>query len=568
MALKAPTEAPVTSGPAGWTRLIRTLTTAGDPLSLFNRISCDVAEGFGFSRALLATVEAGRAVLAARGGYDPAVSPRVSSALLMLYRVPLDPDREGKYVVAAWCVNQREQVWIPDATHYDFRPEQTRQLTLLIRAFGVREYVLTPIIWAGRSIGLLGVDKKGQNAEFTAAELEVLRSICELIGWRLGPLLTEGAPVEVAHGARGPGLRAAAESGGVTPGASEAGFVAALLDGLDEGLLLLSAKGRIRYCNRAVLSLLEVFPWEISGKNLLEVFPLPGLEELLAGIQGAGTQPLFPLRGRLQRPSKEQVEVELRLLGLGSGPERSWGVVIRPLEGEAASDQLRTYSLAMLVHDLKAPVQSVIGFAELLRLGRMGMVNAEQCDFLRRIEENGEGILQLVEKALEVGEFASLALLRREPIEVGAMIQGVLRQLAGKAALASVRLQTEVPPDFPTLWGDRDRMIQVFQNLVDNAIDASLRGGSIRVVGTALVRDEIPAAEFQVVTERVRLEGDAAPGVPPIAHRRAAGLGLMIARLVIQAHGGEAALEDLDEGGVVVRFLVPLGTDPDSVTST
>jgi signal transduction histidine kinase len=562
MVLEASTGATAVSEPAGWSRLIHTLTAAGDPHSLFYRICRDVAEGFGFSRALFASVDTRRALLAARGGFDPAVTPRVSSALLMLYRVPLDPDLEGKYVAAAWCVNKREQVWIHDATHYDFRPEQTKQLTLLIKAFGVQEYVLTPVVWAGQSIGMLGVDKKGQNTPFTTDDLERLRSIAELIAWRLGPLLTEAAPAEPGAVAPAPGQQPAAQAELVAPGKSEADQVAALLDGLEQGVLLLNPDGRIRYGNRAVLALLETLPWELSGKSLPEVLPLPGLEDLLAGIQGAGTQPLFPLRGRLERPAKPDLELELRPLALGSGPARSWAILIQSLTQKGSLDQLRNYSLAMLVHDLKAPVQSVIGFAELLRLGRMGTINPEQNDFLSRIEEGGEGILRLVEKGLQVGEFDPLAPLLSEPAEVAPMVEGVLRQLAGKAAMAGVRLENQIPAEFPMLWADRDRMIQVFQNLVDNAIDASQPGGSVRVVAAAIVQRELPAAEFRIVTERVRLAEDPAPGV----RRRGPALGLTIAQLVVQAHGGETTLEDL-AAGVAVRFVVPFGTDPAGVAS-
>jgi signal transduction histidine kinase len=192
----------------------------------------------------------------------------------------------------------------------------------------------------------------------------------------------------------------------------------------------------------------------------------------------------------------------------------------------------------------------------------MGAVNPEQSDFLHRIEEGGEGILRLVKKALEVGEFDWLAPLLGEPVEVGPMVEGVLRQLEGKAARADVRLENEVPAGYPTLWADHDRMIQVFQNLIDNAIDASQSGGKVRITGTTTVRNELPVAEFRIITERVRLSEDPATK----ARRRTPALGLTIARLVVQAHGGETTLEDLDEG-VAVRLVVPFGSNPAAATS-
>jgi len=566
MAHQLPTGANAETGHAAWARLIGTLTVEGDPESLFSRICHDVAEGFGFSRALLATVDPQRSLLAARGGHDPAISPRVYSALLSLYRVPLEPDPEGKYLIAPWCVAQREQVWIRDASRYDFRTDQTRQPTLLIKALGVREYVLTPIVSAGRGIGMLGVDKRGQKAGFNPAELELLRSVCELISWRLGPRV---APATATEAGAPPNVeRSSEEADTGSLSGSEAGFVTSVLDVLDEGLLLLSAEGRVRYGNRAALGLLEAYPWEVSGKPLHEVLSASCLDELLAGIEAGGARPLLPLRGRLQRPSAGHVEVELRLVAVGVGAERAWGLVIRNLEEQGALRQLRDYSLAMLVHDLRAPLQSMIGFAELLRLGRMGAVNLEQVDFLRRIEESGEGMLGLIGKAFEVSDLESLAPGRREPVQVGPMVEGVLRQLGGKAAVAVVLLENEVPRDFPPLVADRDRLVHVFQNLVDNAIDASRQGGGIRVSGRATVRDRTPVAEFQVLTERVRLKGDTPSRMRRFGRRGPAGLGLTIARLVIQAHGGDMWVEDLAEDSVAVRFIIPFGPSQDLVTAT
>jgi len=103
------------TGPAaaGWPRLVRTLGARVQADELFERICRDVVEEFGFSRALIATVDERHHRLLARAGYDPQMPTQIYMALFRLFRVPLTPEPDGRLLVAAWCAVHRSRHTFP-----------------------------------------------------------------------------------------------------------------------------------------------------------------------------------------------------------------------------------------------------------------------------------------------------------------------------------------------------------------------------------------------------------------------------------------------------------------------
>ncbi len=411
----------------GWERLGRTLSQVNDLEELFRRLCRDIGEGFGFSRVLLATVEPTTAQLVARAGYEPGIVAAVYAALRRLYRVSLQPDESGRVSAAAWCVLQQEQVHVPDARAYSFRPDRTYQVSLLTRAFGTEEYVLTPLVHRDRSVGMLAVDKRGTGLPIEQAERRLLRAVASVVGSALGSRL---------------------------PASS---------------------------ANR----------------------PAPPLQT------------------------------------------------------------------AMLVHDLRAPLQSVAGFAELLLMGRVGSLNDEQKEFVRRIEEAGGRMLELVEEILIARRLGTEApRIESVPVPVAPLVEEVLAGLAGKAIPNGVKLIHELAPHLPPLAGDRRRLLELLQNLVDNAIDACEAGGTVRVEGQRERRADGQFLRLQVVDDGIGLDTriagrllDGLSSLPsePIADA-SRGLGLRIARLIAEAHGGELHVRGELGRGTTATVLVPVST--------
>jgi signal transduction histidine kinase len=425
--------------PAAWGRFVHTLTRELPPDELFEQISRDLVAEFGFARSIIATVDRRNHRLVARAGYDPNIRTRAYLALVRLFQIPLAPRPDGRLLLAAWCVQNREQAYVPDARFDSFRPAEVTQRPLMIKALGLTEYVVTPIVYENRTVAIIGVDKKGTGQRITTEEQRLLRDIAGVLALRLGPLLD-------------------AESG-VTADAATS-----------------------------------------------ELLAVPAVR----------------------------------------GSER------RPDQGE----QLRS-----VLHDLLAPVQSMIGFAELLQTGRVGELTAEQKEFVSRIVGGGEELLRFIDRLLTMQALEAVEQEPGAPVSAAAVVEQVFGRLNGKALHANVRLAHGLNGE--TLRGDATRFAAVFQNLVDNAIDSAEPGGAVRV--DALEHADPGYAHF-------RVSQDAAPGTdaPDMLsfeenwtdagarrRRRSHGLGLAIVRRIVEAYGGEIWAQAGGHEELVVSFTLP-----------
>jgi two-component system OmpR family sensor kinase len=230
--------------------------------------------------------------------------------------------------------------------------------------------------------------------------------------------------------------------------------------------------------------------------------------------------------------------------------------------------------VANVSHDLKTPLTSIQGFSQALLDGtaadpvareRAAVVIYEEAGRMRRLVDE---LLDLAR--LEAGEVA----LACELVDVGELLRSCAARFALQSEQAGVEVEVEVAPLLPAVTGDVDRLGQVFGNLMDNAFKyAHSAPGGGRVVLRAEQRDRlvvcsvsdngpgIPAEDlpriferfYQVDKSRVRRAGST-----PLSTIAGAGLGLAIAREIVQAHGGRIWAESVE--GLGSRFTVELPT--------
>jgi signal transduction histidine kinase len=243
-------------------------------------------------------------------------------------------------------------------------------------------------------------------------------------------------------------------------------------------------------------------------------------------------------------------------------------VLAKLLGDELARQQLRRERdlhregmAAMAMHDLKSPVTSVLGYAEMLADTEPPLSDGLR-HYVERIRRAGEQLSRLADHLLDVSRaYGDAPPLAQAPVDLGALTEEAAGMALPAARASGVELRAEVAPDLRVL-GDRDALTRVVQNLVGNAIKYTPAGGRVDVragrAGDGIVVEVadtgpgIPEADQARVFEpfyRASAGRDHAPG---------SGLGLAVCRQVVAEHGGSLALQSVEgEGTTVSVALLP-----------
>jgi signal transduction histidine kinase len=263
----------------------------------------------------------------------------------------------------------------------------------------------------------------------------------------------------------------------------------------------------------------------------------------------------------------EQIE------GLNVGLEAK--VRERTAELEQA-DRLRSQFLSHVSHELKTPLTSIKGFLQNLLDGLTGPLNEKQQRYLSRMLDNSNRLIHMIEDLLDRTriQFGRLDLVPGE-VDLGYCVVDAVEQLRLLAQTKRQTLEAIAPPGPLVVWADRDRLIQIIMNLVQNALKFTPEGGSItvtvrqenQILAGVSVRDTGPgiAPEFldQIFDPFFRVK-QVRSGIKGL------GLGLSIVRTLVELQGGTIAARSEPGRGAELYFTVPLlhtTTTPASITS-
>jgi signal transduction histidine kinase len=232
-----------------------------------------------------------------------------------------------------------------------------------------------------------------------------------------------------------------------------------------------------------------------------------------------------------------------------------------------ARDALKTQFLANISHDLRTPLTAVITHAEILRDGILGDLTGRQLDSIGGIINGGRQLLEQVGEILTYARGAANQLTITPSLfrlgDVVAQLSTLNESLVTKKGL---ELLTDVPGDLDPLTGDREKVAHIVGNLLGNAIDFTPRGGRVWVLAH---RTDGPSGAECVVEV-----GDTGIGIDAEHHElvfrefaqvdssasrqhHGTGLGLTIARKLVELHGGRIWLESALGEGSRFFFTIP-----------
>jgi two-component system phosphate regulon sensor histidine kinase PhoR len=354
-------------------------------------------------------------------------------------------------------------------------------------------------------------------------------------------------------------------------------MIEAILMNMSDGLILTDKKGRILLSNKAVYTLFGIESG-IDGKTVMEALRKSELIELIDTI--------VETKETISREIEVTYPKELLLMvtaapysvrGELSGAVLTFHDITRLKQLE----DIRKDFVANVSHEIKTPITAIKGFAETLLEGALDdKENAYK--FLETIKNHSERLNSLVSDLLtlsriELGDIK----IEKETVDLHNVIDTVFETLKEKAQSKGLYLREEISPGPLEIRADRNRLIQILLNLVDNGIKFTEKGGvTIKVKSEKLkLKSERESTELLTLNSHLRnfIEisvEDTGIGIPkkhlPRLGERfyrvdkarsrelgGTGLGLAIVKHIVKAHGWEMQIESMPGRGTTVKIIIP-----------
>lgn len=335
-----------------------------------------------------------------------------------------------------------------------------------------------------------------------------------------------------------------------------------------DGICIVDDQGRIVGFNAAWERLTGWRVSEVRGRPSQEIFRLrrqadapvlPVSPAFLAADQPEGSATLELVIDTHDGGIRD-VEVSCAVVRDPAGQVLGGIMAARDITLRKQSQELQQTFLSVVSHELQTPVAIIKGYAELLADAPPTDPN-ELREPLDIIRQESERLSKMVDNLLEAARFQAGAIeLHQEALDVGAWLEQAMHRLRPLAR--THRLELALGQDLPAIWADPERLDQVLNNLVENAVKYTPAGGRIRIAaeragdGVLLsVEDQgagIPETERQRVFERFSRSDSRL-----VRERKGAGLGLFIVKAIIEAHGGRIWIETAPGGGAAFRCLLP-----------
>ena len=354
---------------------------------------------------------------------------------------------------------------------------------------------------------------------------------------------------------------------------AEAGKNLAILESIADGVVVTDVNRQVTVINRAALEMLGLPDHIPTGRDVswvYQAFPPETVEAVLGILAGLSAE---PSGASLESLSVGQAVLErdgqilkAHFAPVVAGEREFWGVVtvLRDITREREIAQAKSDFVSIVAHELRTPMTSIKGYTDLVLSGVVGELSESQKNFLEVVKSNTDRLSTLVAELLDLSRIeAGRVVLKLESFELGLVVDNVVASLRGLAEECQVVINTQVPSGLPSINADQDRVVQVLTNLVSNACSYTPAGGSIvisvRRVDSMLQTDitdtgiGIPRNQMDRIFERFeRGEHDL------VRQRSGTGLGLPIAKSIVEMHGGRIWVESKVDQGSTFSFTLPI----------
>ncbi len=349
------------------------------------------------------------------------------------------------------------------------------------------------------------------------------------------------------------------------------------LDNLFEGVAVIGAHGRLRLSNPAFGSMWQIPSYELANEphiseivdRMAELLHPVGdwmtEKERLIGLLTGRT----PRKGRVERSDGSVLDYATVPLPDGAVLLSYLDVTdaVRRNEALETADRLKSEFIANVSYELRTPLNTIIGFTEILAGQYFGDLNPRQVEYAGGILESSNRLLMLIDDILDLATIeAGHMTLELDSMEVEGVLNSVLALVRERARQKSIDLECDCPADIGTIVADERRLKQALFNILSNAVKFTPDHGhvtlSARREDGQLVLTTSDSGIGISAEDQQRVFGKFERGTNPEARRSGAGLGLALVKSFIELHGGSVRLESAADQGTRVICTLPVRVAP------
>jgi two-component system phosphate regulon sensor histidine kinase PhoR len=336
--------------------------------------------------------------------------------------------------------------------------------------------------------------------------------------------------------------------------------LANILSNIADGVIMTDEEGRLLLANQAAELMFDFEEKKAIGKHLIETVRDYEIDRTLKSCLEMAKEHTAQLDFG---PGKRF----LRVIAVPLVSERLTGSILlfQDLTELKSLQTMRRELVGNISHELRTPLAGIKAIVETLQDGAISNKKATK-DFLAKIDNEVDRMMQMVAELTELSRIeSSRGNLKPEMVNLNSLVEDILARFKPQAKRKSVALSAHLFNALPLVRADQDRIYQVITNLVHNAIKFTPKNGKVNIstdlsensvlvkvsdTGIGISKEDLPR-----IFERFYKADKARAG-------EGAGLGLAIAKHVVQEHGGNIWAESNEGKGSTFFFTLPLKTSP------
>ncbi len=337
--------------------------------------------------------------------------------------------------------------------------------------------------------------------------------------------------------------------------------VRAIINNFVDALLFFDERDMLRIVNPKAESVFDCAASDLVGAHIEDVEKPEALRNVLDMVQQNSDL------------SREEIHIgEERVYEVSALPilraEEEIGrlVIVHDITREKRVERLKSEFVSIAAHQLRTPLSAIKWTLRMLLDGELGQLNKEQLDFVEKTYRSNERMIALINDLLNVTRIEEgRYIYEREWIDFEEMCRNVADSLEEEMQRKDIQFGFMTPPEeLPEVNIDEEKVRLVVQNLIDNAIKYTKPGGHITVT---LSQPEEGTVQFEIEDDGVGIPGDQQERIFSRFFRGAniqrmdttgTGLGLFIAKNIIEAHDGEIWFESTEGEGTTFYFTLPV----------